>query len=98
MNHQGSVFSVTEMVFGNGKDNSVLTKTDDSVVKSKKKNALQSKSTDKGARPNSLQTISKSKVSVTPIDIDSSSDSDTEQVNIEDLRKIQSCKSRFRKN
>ena len=70
-----------------GKDNSVLTKTDDSVVKSKKKNALQSKSTDKGARPKTLQTISKSKVSVTPIDIDSSSDSDTEQVNIEDLRK-----------
>ena len=70
-----------------GKDNSVLTKTDDSVVKSKTKNALQSKSTDKGARPKTLQTISKSKVSVTPIDIDSSCDSDTEQVNIEDLRK-----------
>ena len=70
-----------------GKDNSVLTKTDDSVVKSKKKNALQSKSTDKGARPKTLQTISKSKVSVRPIDIDSSSDSDTEHVNIEDLRK-----------
>ena len=70
-----------------GKDNSVLTKTDDSVVKSKKKNVLQSKSTDKGAGPKTLQTISKSKVSVTPIDIDSSSDSDTEQVNIDVLRK-----------
>ena len=68
------------------KDNSVPTKIDDSVVKLKKKNALQSKSTDKGARPKTLQTISKSKVSVTPIDIDSSSDSDTEQVNIDDLR------------
>ena len=82
-----------------GKDNSVPTKTDDSVVKSKIKNALQSKFTDKGARPKTLWAISKSKVSVIPINIDLSSDSDTKQVNIDDLRKkSKSCRNRFRKN
>ena len=62
------------------------TKTSDTDVKTKTFVHLQSKTSDKGARPKTVEAISKSKAPASTIDADINADIDSEQVTIDSLR------------
>ena len=69
----------------NGKD-PPPTKTSDTDVETKTFARLQSKTSDKGARPKTVVAIGKSKVPASTSDADIKADIDTEQVTIDSLR------------
>ena len=62
------------------------TKTSNTDVKTKTFAHSQIKTSDKGARPKTVEAISKSKVPASTTDVDIKADVDTEQVTIDSLR------------